>query len=476
MRPMRGCRRLGAASALRVKRRTLIERPLDGPGRAGVSQPPVARLGHRRRRRASTKEPRPLVLTGAGDGTNRIFVATQPGTIHVFPNDPRRRRRWRRSSTSAIAFTTACRRRTKRASWAWRFIPSTRRTASSSCTTRAPTTDESDRRSVISRFRVDQGRPQPADPDSEEILLVIPDKYWNHNGGTIVFGPDGYLYIGLGDGGMGGDPDRNGQNLGALVGQDPADRRRPQGRGPGLRHSRRTTRLSARKAPAARSGATAFATCGGSRSTARRATCGPATSGQDIWEEIDIIARAATTAGTSAKAMHPFGPDGSEADDRPDRADLGIPPRQSARASPAATSIAASACPSWRAPTSTPTSSRGQIWALWYDKGAKQRHRQSHDRRQRRRGDHASAKTTPAKRTSRRRTAACSSFVVAGASRQAVERVWRRVGSLHKLTTTAAFRISRTTAAVSAIAASRSVVRGSRLAVTRFDAACRAAS
>ncbi|MGE5177131.1 MAG: PQQ-dependent sugar dehydrogenase [Hyphomicrobiales bacterium] len=61
------------------------------------------------------------------------------------------------------------------------------------------------------------------DPDSasatEREILHVAQPYPNHNGGRVVFGPDGYLYIGLGDGGSGGDPQGNGQNLGTLLGK-----------------------------------------------------------------------------------------------------------------------------------------------------------------------------------------------------------------------------------------------------------------
>jgi glucose/arabinose dehydrogenase len=74
------------------------------------------------------------------------------------------------------------------------------------------------RRSVISRFNVDQEDGDVADPESEIIIMEVEQPYSNHNGGQIAFGPDGYLYIGLGDGGSAGDPGGNGQNLDTLLG------------------------------------------------------------------------------------------------------------------------------------------------------------------------------------------------------------------------------------------------------------------
>jgi len=68
----------------------------------------------------------------------------------------------------------------------------------------------------ISRF---QASGNSADPNSESILLNVEQPFPNHNGGVLVFGPDGYLYAGLGDGGAQGDPFGNAQNTGVLLGK-----------------------------------------------------------------------------------------------------------------------------------------------------------------------------------------------------------------------------------------------------------------
>jgi len=74
------------------------------------------------------------------------------------------------------------------------------------------------RRSILSRFTVSEdGR--TADPASEQVLLVQSQPYTNHNGGTVLFGPDGYLYLSLGDGGAANDPHHYAQNMDTFLGK-----------------------------------------------------------------------------------------------------------------------------------------------------------------------------------------------------------------------------------------------------------------
>lgn len=79
-------------------------------------------------------------------------------------------------------------------------------------------TRRGDGATVIARYKVSDN-PNRADPKSAQILLTIEQPYANHNGGMLAFGPDGYLYIGMGDGGSAGDPQNNAQNLGSLLGK-----------------------------------------------------------------------------------------------------------------------------------------------------------------------------------------------------------------------------------------------------------------
>ncbi len=155
---------------------------------------------------------RPMVLTHANDNSGRIFVATQSGMIYVID---------KKSSQKAKLFLDI---RSKVAPWnknneqgllGMAFHPDFKKNGQLFVYYSA---EGSPRRSIVSRFQVSADDPNRADAGSEQILMAIDQPYGNHNGGSIEFGPDGYLYIGLGDGGSGNDPLGNGQNLETLLG------------------------------------------------------------------------------------------------------------------------------------------------------------------------------------------------------------------------------------------------------------------
>ncbi|MGZ5076177.1 MAG: PQQ-dependent sugar dehydrogenase [Methylobacter sp.] len=72
---------------------------------------------------------------------------------------------------------------------------------------------------VIARYSRSANNPDVADPRSAAVLLTIAQPYANHNGGAVRFGPDGYLYIGMGDGGSANDPQNHAQDLTSLLGK-----------------------------------------------------------------------------------------------------------------------------------------------------------------------------------------------------------------------------------------------------------------
>jgi glucose/arabinose dehydrogenase len=75
-----------------------------------------------------------------------------------------------------------------------------------------------DGNTVLATFMASDADAPALDPGSERVLLRVTQPYANHNGGQLTFGPDGMLYLGLGDGGSGGDPQGNGQNPSTLLG------------------------------------------------------------------------------------------------------------------------------------------------------------------------------------------------------------------------------------------------------------------
>jgi hypothetical protein len=149
----------------------------------------------------------PVDLKHAGDGTNRLFVVEQQGFIKVFDNDA--------AEDTLLTFldisgpVLCC---GERGLLGLAFHPDYESNGYFYVYYTTPGSD------VLSRFQV-SADPNAADLASEKIMIEVPDREGNHNGGGLLFGPDGYLYLSTGDEGGSGDPYDNAQNRAVVYGK-----------------------------------------------------------------------------------------------------------------------------------------------------------------------------------------------------------------------------------------------------------------
>ena len=153
----------------------------------------------------------PVEMSPSNDGSNRLFVVQQRGIIYSFNNNP--------SVSARSAFLNIADSVSQSGSetglLGMAFHPNYRNNGY--FFVNHTNTVGGQLRSYVARYQVSPGNPDSALKSSRQIIMVVDQPFSNHNGGKIAFGPDGYLYIGFGDGGSEQDPGHRGQNRTILL-------------------------------------------------------------------------------------------------------------------------------------------------------------------------------------------------------------------------------------------------------------------
>src|SRR3954471_1628796 len=176
---------------------------IDGTGSAPV---PRAAISVKLQLRASGLS-KPVLITTARDGTGRLFIVEQTGRIKVY-------RYGAVDSTPFLSITSQVSTGSEQGLLGLAFHPSFK-------TNHKLYVDFTDVNgdTVIREYRTSSSNPNVVDPSTARLILKVTQPYDNHNGGMLAFGPDGYLYIGMGDGGSAGDPGNRAQSTGGLLGK-----------------------------------------------------------------------------------------------------------------------------------------------------------------------------------------------------------------------------------------------------------------
>ncbi len=157
---------------------------------------------------------RPIYLCPMGDGTDRLVVVEQQGRVYLFDNRPGVRQNDRHLMIDFVedVISPGHRGENEEGLLGLAFHPDFAENGQVFLHYSA----SDPKRNVLSRFTMENDG-ITIDRDSEEVILEQRQPFWNHNGGMIAFGPDGYLYIALGDGGAAGDTLKAGQDLNTLL-------------------------------------------------------------------------------------------------------------------------------------------------------------------------------------------------------------------------------------------------------------------
>jgi glucose/arabinose dehydrogenase len=162
----------------------------------------------------------PVGLSNAGDGSHRLFIYEQPGKIKIVKNGTVMSKPFLDVSRKIGALNIGY---SEKGLLGLAFHPGYESNGRFFIYYSAPYAQgNNDHTSILAEYKVSKTNADSADPSSERIILAVAQPESNHNGGCIEFGPDGYLYIGLGDGGGAGDRHGsigNGQDLNTLLGK-----------------------------------------------------------------------------------------------------------------------------------------------------------------------------------------------------------------------------------------------------------------
>ena len=162
----------------------------------------------------------PTVLTNAGDQSHRLFIGEQTGKIFIFENGTLLKTPFLDLTTKIVKLSKVY---DERGLLGLVFHPDYKNNGRFFVYYSTPSSDPNlNCDSVLAEYKVSTENPDIADTSSEKILLRIGEPEMNHKGGQLAFGSDGYLYIGVGDGGGAGDQHGtigNGQNKSVLLGK-----------------------------------------------------------------------------------------------------------------------------------------------------------------------------------------------------------------------------------------------------------------
>ncbi len=207
-----------AASSSSATPSPILSTPTPTPALATPSGPSADNSSFKFRKIADGLDS-PVYVTGAGDGSGRLFIVEQIGRIRIVKDGVL-------LPTPFLDIRSLVASGGERGLLSVAFLPQFKENGAFVVDyTRASTTPSAVGDTVIARFRATPSTADVADRASMQTLMVVDQPQANHNGGLVKFGPDGLLYIGMGDGGSRGDmgpghaPQGNGQSVTTLLGK-----------------------------------------------------------------------------------------------------------------------------------------------------------------------------------------------------------------------------------------------------------------